>query len=70
MPNKLLMRKQMMISGHLVVMEILGGSNRWKKVLRLIIAGNGDNTLVDSARGDTLVPIVLNKEMQESGDEE
>ena len=33
--------------------------DRWKKVLRLIIAGNGDNSLVESARGQLLVPLVL-----------
>jgi hypothetical protein len=32
---------------------------RWDKVLSLIIAANGDNTLVDSARRELMVPIVM-----------
>jgi hypothetical protein len=32
---------------------------RWKKVLDLIIADNGDNKLVDSHRGELLVPLVM-----------
>jgi len=33
--------------------------DRWIKVLNLIIADGGDNTLIDSARGELLVPVVL-----------
>ena len=33
--------------------------DRWLKVLNLIIADGGDSTLVDSARGELLVPVVL-----------
>lgn len=33
--------------------------DRWEKVLRLIIAGAGDNIHIDSARGENFVPIVL-----------
>jgi hypothetical protein len=32
---------------------------RWKKILSLILADNGDNTLVDSHRGELLVPAVV-----------
>jgi hypothetical protein len=32
---------------------------RWDKVLSLIIAANGDNTLVDKARNELIVPIVM-----------
>ena len=41
---------------------------RWEKVLRLIIASNGNNSLVDEARGNQVVPIVLPEEAAEPFD--
>jgi hypothetical protein len=39
--------------------KILKVYMRWKKVLDLIIADNGDNKLVDSHCGELLVPLVM-----------
>jgi hypothetical protein len=43
---------------------------RWDKVLSLIIAGNGDNTLVDQARRELIVPIVMAAPPKENGSQE
>ena len=40
---------------------------RWDKVLRLIVAGNGDNVLVDKARKKVLIPIVIQPPQNTSG---
>ena len=33
--------------------------DRWVKVLSLIVADNGDNTLVENSRGQLFTPVVL-----------